>query len=161
VVFDPGSPWNEVGIHGIQQAREWDAVVTADAPDLAGAEVHFVALPNGELIVDEEVPAGALMPLARALEEAIRPPYRAHGIRRDGSVWAVGAQGIEVVGLPLSFEGDELELVVRAGQRVLHVDGRPAFDVPPELDALARRGDYVIRARRLDNTLWEAEVDSL
>jgi hypothetical protein len=161
MVFDPGSPWNEVGIHGIQQAREWDAVVTADAPDLAGTEVHFVALPDGELIVDEEVPTGSLTPLARALEETIHPPYRAHGIHRDGSVWAVGALGIEVVALPVGFEGDELELVTRAGQRVLHVDGMPAFDVPRELDALARRGDYVIRARRLDDTLWEAEVDSL
>ena len=161
MVFEPGSPWNEVGIHGIQQAREWDAVVTADAPDLTGAEVHFVALPNGELIVDEEVPTRSLAPLARALEETIRPPYRAQGIRREGSVWAVGALGIEVVALPVSFEGDEFELVSRAGQRALHVDGMPAFDVPPELDALARRGDYVIRGRRLEGTLWEAEVDSL
>jgi len=161
MVFDPGSPWNEVGIHGIQQAREWDAVVTADAPDLTGAEVHFVALPNGELIVDGEVLTELLTPLARAVEETIRPPYRAHGIRRDGAVWAVGALGIEVVALPVAFEGDELELVVRAGQRVLHVDGMPSFDVPRALDALARRGDYVVRGRRLDDTLWEAEVGSL
>ena len=161
MVFDPGAPWNEVGIHGLQQAREWDAVVTADAPDLTGGEVHFVALPNGELVVDEEVLTGSLTPLAGAVEETIRPPYRAHGIRRDGAVWAVGARRIEVVKLPAGFEGDELELVTRAGQRVLHVDGRPAFDVPPELDALARRGEYVIRGRRLDDTLWEAEVDSL
>jgi hypothetical protein len=161
VVFDPGSPWNEVGIHGIQQAREWDAVVTADAPDLSGREVHFVALPNGELVVDEEVLTGSLTPLARAVEETIHPPYRAHGVRRDGAVWAVGALGIEVVTLPAGFEGAELELVARAGQRLLHVDGRPGFEIPPELEALARRGDYVIRARRLDDTLWEAEVDSL
>jgi len=161
VVFDPGSPWNEVGIHGIQQAREWDAVVTADAPDLTGGEVHFVALPNGELVVDEEVLTGSLTPLARAVEETIRPPYRAHGIRRDGAVWAVGAVGIEVVALPAGFEGDELELVASAGQRLLHVDGRPAFEIPSELEALARRGDYVIRGRRLDDTLWEAEVDRL
>lgn len=161
MVFEPGSPWNEVGIHGIQRAREWDAVVSADAPDLTVDEVHFVAVPDGELIVDEEVLTGSLAPLARAVEEAIRPPYRAHGIRRDGAVWAVGALGIGVVTLPPSFEGDELELVAREGQRVLHVDGMPAFDVPRELAALARSGDYVIRARRLDDRLWEAEVDRL
>lgn len=161
MVFDPGSPWNEVGIHGIQQAREWDAVVTVDAPDLTVDEVHFVAVPDGELIVDEEVLTGSLAPLASAVEETVRPPYRAHGIRRDGAVWAVGASGIEVVTLPASLEGDELELVAREGQRVLHVDGMPAFDVPRELNALSRRGDYVIRGRRLDDTLWEAEVDSL
>jgi hypothetical protein len=161
VVFDPGSPWNEVGIHGIQQVREWDAVVTVDAPDLTVDEVHFVAVPDGELIVDEEVLTGLLTPLASAVEETIRPPYRAHGIRRDGAVWAVGALRIEVVTLPPSFEGDELELVAREGQRVLHVDGMPAFDIPPALESLALQGDYVIRARRLDDRLWEVEVDRL
>ncbi len=161
MVFDPGSPWNEVGIHGIQRAREWDAVVTAGAPDLTGDEVHFVALPNGELIVDEDILTGSLTPLARAVEATIRTPYRAHGIRREAGVWAIGALGIDVVALPPGFEGDELELVERDGHRTLHVDGRPAFDVPRELEALARSADYVIRAHRLDNTLWEAEVDSL
>jgi hypothetical protein len=161
VVFEPGSPWNEVGIHGIQRAREWDAVVTVDAPDLSGDEVHFVAAPGGGLIVDEDVPTGSLAPLARVVEETIQPPYRAHGIRRDGAVWAVGALRIEVVALPASFEGDELELVARDGQRVLHVDGMPAFDVPRGLEALARNGDFVVRARRLDERLWEVEVDRL
>jgi hypothetical protein len=161
MVFDPGSPWNEVGIHGIQRAREWDAVVTADAPDLSVDEVHFVAVPSGDLIGDEKVLTGSLAPLARAVEEAIQPPYRAHGIRRNGAVWAVGALGIEVVTLPASFEGDELELVARDGQRVMHVDGMPAFDVPRELDALARDDDSVVRARRLAATLWEVEVDVL
>ncbi len=161
MVFEPGSPWNEVGIHGIQRVREWDAVVTVDAPDLSGDEVHFVAVPSGDLIGNEEVSTGALAPLARAVEEAIQPPYRAHGIRRDGAVWAVGALRIAVVALPASFEGDELELVARDGQRVMHVDGMPAFDIPGELEALALRGDSVVRARRLDETLWEAEVDRL
>jgi hypothetical protein len=161
MVFDPGSPWNEVGIHGIQRIREWDAVVTADAPDLITEEVHFVAVPSGDLIVDGDVLTGSLASLARAVEETIQPPYRAHGIRRDGAVWAVGALRIEVVVLPASFEGDELELVVRDGQRVLHVDRMPAFDIPAALEALAPRGDAVVRARRLDETLWEAEVNPL
>lgn len=161
MVFDPGSPWNEVGIHGIQQAREWDAVVTVEAPDLTVDEVQFVAVPSGDLIVDEEVPTGSLAPLARAVEEAIQPPYRAHGIRRDGAVWAVGGLRIEVVELPASFEGDELELVAREGQWAMHVDGMPAFEIPRELEAVARSGDYVVRARRLHEKLWEVEVDVL
>jgi hypothetical protein len=161
MVFEPGSPWNEVGIHGIQRVREWDAVVTVDAPDLTVDEVHFIAVLDGKLIVDEDVPTGSLTPLARAVEETIQPPYRAHGIRRDGAVWAVGALGIEVVVLPASFEGDELELVAREGQRVLHVDGMPAFGIPAALAALAPRGDSVVRAGRLDETLWEVEVDRL
>lgn len=162
MVFDPGSRWNEVGIHGIQRIREWDAVVTAEAPELAVDEVHFVATSDGLLIVDEEVATGFLTPLARAVEETVAPPYRAHGIRRTGVVWAVGALRIDVVELPGRFAGDELELVVRGGQPVLHVDGRPSFDAPEALTALAPGGgDYVVRARRLDGTRWEAEVDVL
>ena len=161
-MFDPGSRWNEVGIHGLHQAREWDAVVSAEAPGLTGEEVHFVAAPEGVLIVDEDVPGGSLTPLAQAVEEAIDAPYRAHGIHRGAAVWTVGALRIDVVALPVSFPGEELELVAREGQRTLHVDGRPAFEIPPELEALAPgAGDYVIRARRLDHSVWEAEVDFL
>ena len=161
-MFDPGSRWNEVGIHGLHQTREWDAVVSAEAPGVSGEEVDFVAAPDGVLIVDEDVPGGSLTPLAQAVEEAIDAPYRAHGIHRGGAVWTVGALRIDVVALPAGFAGGELELVSREGQRTLHVDGRPAFEPPPELEALApREGDYVIRARRLDATLWEAEVDRL
>ncbi|MDQ5820040.1 MAG: hypothetical protein M3540_01175 [Actinomycetota bacterium] len=161
-MFDPGSRWNEVGIHGLHRTREWDAVVSAEAPDLTTAEVCFVAAPDGVLIVDEEVATGSLTPLALAVEETIDRPYRAHGIRRSGPVWTVGALRIEVIELPASVEGEELELVAREGQRVLHVDGRPTFEIPRELTALAPGdGDYVIRARRLDDTLWEADVDRL
>jgi len=161
MVFEPGSPWNEVGIHGIQRVREWDAVVTVDAPDLNGDDVRFVVAPGGGLLVDEDVPTVSLAPLVHAVEATIQPPYRAHGIRRDGAVWAVGALRIEVVTLPASFEGDELELVARDGQRVMHLDGMPAFDIPAGLESLAPRGDFVVRARRLEATLWEVEVDVL
>jgi hypothetical protein len=161
-VFDPGSPWNEVGIHGIPRFREWEVVASADSERLTGEEVHFVAVPDGSLIVDEDVPDGSVVPLARAVEHTVEAPYRARGVRRSGSVWAVGALRIAVTELPKEFAGDELELVVRGGAPALHVDGRPAFSVPAGLEALAPgQGDYVVRARRLDETLWEAEVDAL
>ena len=162
-MFDPGSPWNEAGIHGLHQAREWDVVASAEAQGLPGDEVNFTALPNGSLLFEEDVPAGALAPLAHAVEASVEPPYRARAVRRAGDVWAVAAVGIEVVELPHDFAGEELELVDRGGRRALHVDGMPVFDVPRELDALGAKhgGDRVVRARRLDATHWAAEADPL
>lgn len=162
-MFDPGSRWNEVGIHGIARAREWETVVAADSPSLTGDEVQFVAAPDGSLIVEEDVPDGSVDPLARALEKSIVPPYRARGVRQSESGWTVGGMRIAVVELPATFRGDELELVVRGGTETLHVDGRPAFDVPRELHRVANRhrSHYVVRARRLDETCWEAEAQAL
>ena len=37
---------------GVPRAREWDAVASAEAPDLSGEEVHFVAPADGTLVVD-------------------------------------------------------------------------------------------------------------
>lgn len=126
------SATDTVGIHGVQRAREWDVVTTADA-ELPGAEVHFVALPDGTLVVDEDVPDGELLPLAQAIEVSINPPYRAEGVRRDERVWAVGARRIQVKAYPGEVE-DELERVE---------DGR------------------VIVGRRLDGDLFEVEVTPL
>ena len=86
---DPRAPWGEVGIHGVPRPREWDAVASAEAPDLEGDEVLFVVLPDGSLLVDEGVDADALPPLADALEEMIQPPYRAQAVHREGATWAV------------------------------------------------------------------------
>jgi hypothetical protein len=59
--------------------------------------------------------------------------------------------------------GDEAELVVTGGERTLRVDGRPTMKAVPEL---ARAGEavaqeYVVRARRLDGSLWEVEASPL
>ncbi len=121
-----------VGIHGVPRPREWDMVTTADA-DLPGDEVHFVALPDGTLVVDEDVPDGALVPLAEAVELTINPPYRAEGVRRDQRVWAVGVKQIQVRAYPDEGE-DELERVE---------DGQ------------------VILGRRLEGDLFEIEVTPL
>ena len=125
--------WGAAGIHGIPRQRRWDAVATAEAPGLEGDAVHFVALPNGDLVVDEDQPSDTLGPLAQAVEATLRPPYRAEGVRRSESVWAVAAKRIEVRAFP-GREEDELELV---------------------------EDDHVIIGHRLDGDLFHVEVTPL
>jgi len=151
-------PWDEVGIHGVPRPREWDAVVTVEAPDLQGDEAAFVALEDGELVV--ETGEGDMSLLADALEETLAPPYRAVATRRGPAQWAVGAKAIVVVELP-EVNGEELELVsASAGERSLRVDGETVFGRVPELEALAE-GESVVRGRRIDGDLWEVQVDPL
>ena len=130
--FGRPSPFGEVALHGVARPRAWDVVASAEAA-LPGDEVHFTALPDGTLVVEEDVPDGALNPLADAIEASIGPPYAAEGVRRGENVWAVGAKRIQVRAFP-GREGDELELVE---------DGR------------------VIIGRRLDGDLFQIEVSSL
>jgi hypothetical protein len=155
--------WGETGIHGVARPREWDAVATVDAPDLNGDSVEFVSLPDGSILHDDEVDADAVAPLADALEQTVRPPYRAHAVRQEGSTWAAAARSIEVVDLPDQPEGDELVVAATQGETQLTVDGEPAFGSVPELERLggARHESYVVRAERLDGTLWEVRVSPL
>lgn len=125
--------WGEVGIHGIHRQREWDVVVSVEVEGIPGGEVHFRALPDGTLVVDEDVPDGSLVPLADAVEATLVPPYRAEAVRRGESVWAVAARTIEVRELPGTI-ADELELVE---------DGQ------------------VTIGRRLDGDFFEVEVTAL
>lgn len=130
--FGRPSPLGEVGLHGVARPRAWDVVTSAEAT-LPGAAVHFVALPEGTLVVEEDVPDGALSPLAEAVEATIDPPYAAEGVRRDDAVWAVGARRIQVRAFP-GHEEDELELVE---------DG------------------LVVLGRRVDGDLFEIQVSPL
>jgi hypothetical protein len=151
----------EVGLHGVPRPRRWDAVVTAQA-QLTGDKVHFIALPDGTLIVDEEVPEGTLAPLAEAVEQELRPPYRAEGTRRGEELWAVGASTIDVARVVDEVPGDTIELAVQDGVRTLAIDGVRTFGTLPSLEALARgMHAYVIRASRLDDELWEVTVAPL
>ena len=127
--FGRPSPFGEVALHGVPRPREWDTIVTV-AAELPGDEVHFTSLPDGTLLVEEDVPDGALNPLAEAIEASLAAPYRAEAVRRDDAVWAVGAKRIQV--RPFAgHEGDELELV-EAG--------------------------LIVIGRRLDGDLFEIEV---
>jgi hypothetical protein len=161
----PGVGFGAVGtldvLHG-GRPRRWDAVVTAEAPLLTGDAVHFVALPDGTLIVDERVARGALEPLVEALERQLPPPYRAEAVRREGT-WAAAANGIEVVELPEGVPGDTIELASRGGERQLTVDGEPSLAPLPTLEqfAAARSEDYVARAERIDDDLWDVRVSAL
>ncbi len=124
--------FDAAGIHGIHRQREWDAVATVEA-ELPGERVSFAALPDGTLIVDEDVPDDALVPVADAVEASIPAPYRAVAVRQDERIWAVGAKRIAVREFP-GEEEDEVELVE---------DG------------------HVVLGRRLDGDLFEVEVTPL
>jgi hypothetical protein len=151
--------WGEAGIHGIHRFREWDALVRVTGVELDVDEVRFVALGDGTLLVegDEDLD---LAPFAEAIEQELQPPYRAHAVRADDDAWTAAAEAIELVELPRELEGEQLELTVRQGERMLIVDGAPAFGDTSELDQLgAERGDdYVVQASRVDGDLWDVRV---
>jgi len=160
-LVDPGPHWGNAGIHGVPRPRRWDAVASADASGLSGDEVHFVALPNGDLVVEEDEPPDTLAPLADAIEQTIQPPYRAEAVRQGDDVWAVAARRVEVA--EFEADGEEIELVSNEGALTLTVDGERPFGTIPELERLgASQGDsYVVRARRLDGNLWEVTASPL
>jgi hypothetical protein len=151
--------WGEAGIHGIHRFREWDALVRVTGVELDVDEVRFVALDDGTLVVDGDEDLD-LAPLAEAIEQELQLPYRAHAVRADDDAWTAAAEAIELVELPRELEGEQLELTVRQGERMLIVDGAPAFGDTSELDRLgAERGDdYVVQASRVDGDLWDVRV---
>ena len=141
--------------------RRWDAVVSAEAPDVRGEDVGFVTLGDGSLVVEAGEAEGDLTPLADAVETQLTAPYRAHAIRQGKRVWAVAARKIEVASF--ANDGDEITLSEHGGNRTLTVDGAEAFGSIRELEALGRReGDsYVVRAQRIDDDLWEVQANPL
>lgn len=157
-----GDARGEAGIHGVPRARRWDTVVAADAPGLQGESIHFVALADRTLVVEEEEPGDALAPLAEAVESALAPPYRAEAVRRHDDTWAVAASRVallEVRGL----SGDEAELVATREGRVLRLDGRTTLGRSPALERVgeAQGAEYVVRASRVEGDLWEVEATPL
>jgi len=159
---EPRPPWREVGVHGVPRPREWDTVVSADAPRLGVGELDFVVLPDGTLVMDDslDLEPGSLDPLASALETELNPPYRASAVWRGGSRWGVAARRIEVAELPPSVPGDEIVLSVAGGERSVVVDGEPSSRSVPALERLgeARGKAFVIRAARLVERMWEIEI---
>jgi hypothetical protein len=149
------------GIHGLQRLREWDAVVTVDAPPLRGDRAQFVALPDGTLLVEEG--DDDVAPLAEAVEAQLQAPYRAEAVRRHEALWAVAARAIDVVELDVDPGGDEVVVTVRNGEREVLVDGARTFGSVPELERVAggRHESYAVRAERLDGALWEVELSPL
>jgi hypothetical protein len=141
--------------------REWDVLVNAEAPDLPGAELDFISLPDGTVLVDEELGDADLAPLAEAVETRLSAPYRARAVRQSATRWAVSANRIEVARLPI--DGDVVELASHAGVQTAVVDGETVWRALPELERLGERtgADYAVRAERLDGDLWEVRVSPL
>src|ERR687887_552013 len=81
----------EAGVHGIARQREWDAVATVQAPDIAGSELAFDVLPDRTVLVDAEEGDASRAPLADAVEGELQPPYRARAVRQSEDLWAVAA----------------------------------------------------------------------
>jgi hypothetical protein len=155
--------WGETGIHGLARPRVWDAVVLATAP-FDGEWLAFVALPDGTLLLDDdEVPEEAIAPMAAALETSVVPPYRAEAVRKGDNRFAVAARRIEVAEVPEEVDGDEVDLTVYDGEKVLRIDGERSFGSIRSLEELAakRFPSYVLRAERLDGVLWEVVVAAL
>jgi hypothetical protein len=144
-----------VGITGLQRPSEWDVVVLAEAPALAADEVELTVLADGTLLGDPSAE-----PLVRAVP--LEPPFSAQAVRKEGALFSVGANAIEVVELPGHVAGDEIELAVSGGERTVTVDGMRSFEAIPELEALGSRyAEYVVRASRLTGTSWRVDVEAL
>ena len=143
--------------------RRWDAVITAEAPEVYGHDVEFVTLPDGSIMIDAHEDEGDadLTAFANAVERQVARPYRVKGLRRDDGVWALAVRRIEVA--RIAAGGEEIDLSVHDGVRTVVVDGTPSFGTIPELEAIGRRAgpSYVVRASRLDGDLWEVSADPL
>ena len=157
---DPGPHWGEVGIHGLHRQREWDRVATLVVA-VPGDEAWLVALPGGRVLVEAGRRGMDASPLVAAV--GLQPPFRARAVRRAGDTWVVAARRIEVAELARDPGGDEVELAFDGTERGVRVDGEPTLAPVPELEALGagRFAAYVVRATRLEGSVWEVEVAPL
>ncbi len=136
--------------------------MTAEAPDVEGDAVRFVSLPDGTLLVEDGVDS-PLDALAAAVEQELKPPYRARGVRRGETLWAVEAARIEVLAIPDGPDGDAIDLTQTADATTLSVDDARTFGSIP---VLAHRGaregrEFTVHAERLDGDLWEVRAAAL
>ena len=150
-----------LGIAGISSAprgRTWDAVGSAHCPLLVGNELTFVALGDGSIVVAEELPDEATVPLAEAIEKTLEPPYRAAAVRSEGDLWTAVAEGVLIVELP-GLDADDVDVTVVGGQRELSLDDVPADRELPALDAIAAaHGDVALHAERVDGPVYAVDV---
>ena len=121
------------GIHGVPRPREWDAVVTADAPSSEATSVSFVVLDDGTLVVEDGDGATTSTPLAEALERQLAAALPRRGASAAARrVWAVGARRIEVVelGRDVGRRRARARRPATASATLL-VDGAPRFGTLP------------------------------
>ena len=148
------------GMHGIPRNREWDAVVSTEAPQLPGDHLEFVALEDGTLFTDDDLPDDSLVPLADALEGSVQAPYHALALRQLADVWSVAALRVQVVEVPEEVPGDKVDLAINDGVRTVLVDDAETKVQIPSLEEFAAQqfGSFVVHASRLDDLLWEVTV---
>lgn len=152
------------GLTGVAQARgPWDVVTSAHSPDLPGDTVSFVALEDGTLVVDDDIPDGSATPLAEAVERELRRPYEAVAVRRDDEdgVWRVAAVDVLVAPAASDDGSERVDLARVGGEVTVTVDGEEGDpDRAPRglLDLLAHlEGDAALTGERLDETTWVAQ----
>lgn len=144
-------------------AGPWDVVTSAHAPDLPGDTFSFVALEDGTLVVDDDVPEGSATPLADAVERELQKPYEAVAVRRDDEdgLWRVAAVDVLVAAAAADDPSERVDLARVGGEATATVDGvEAAPDAAPRglLDLLAHLdGDAALTAERLDETTWVAQ----
>ncbi len=145
----------------MHRPRDWDSVVLVQAGGAPGPVERFVALPDGSNVVEETGDASTVDAVAEALDW--ERPYRAEAVRRDDATWAVGIRAIQVIELPASILGDELEIVWDGRERSTLVGGVPSLASVSELERLAsaRFDTWVVRATRLRDAYWEVEIGPL
>jgi hypothetical protein len=158
----PRPLWQEPGVTGLHRPPEADAVVTTEAPDVEGDAVRFVSLADGTLLVEE----GADSPLdglAAAVEQELRPPYRARAVRRGESLWAIEAKRIEVLSIADAPAGDAIDVTRTADGTTVSVDDVRIFGTIPVLEQRGQRegSDYTVHAERLDDDMWEVRASAL
>ena len=158
----PRPLWQEPGVTGLHRPREADAVVTVEAPDVEGDAVLFVSLADGSLLV-EEGPDSPLDALAAAVEQALRPPYRARAVRRGETLWAIEAKRIELLSIPDAPMGDAIDVTHTAEGTAVAVDGERIFGSIPVLEQRGQREgtDYTVHAERLDDDAGEVRAAAL
>lgn len=169
--------WVPAGVSGVPRARDWDAVVVVDVPELAGdpvAELAFRVREDGTVVEDgDAASAAALARFANALSGAVEPPYEARAARRDRVGWSAAARRLRsgTAELPLDLAASEIAVAIPPdGERLVLVDGeeRERLDgaLAAAADELERQGreryrTFVVRAERRPGERWEVVVDPL
>ena len=143
----------------ISAREDWDIVTTVEtAQDPGCDDFQLIALEDGRLIVDADVPDGSLVPFADAVEQQLQPPYRVDAVRIEGALWGAGAGGVTVIRLP-RIDGETCD-VSRVGDTVsMTVDGVEVKAPPAAWEALrAFDGDVALTAEWLEDDTWIASV---
>ena len=161
----PTAPGFELpGLTGVARSRgPWDVVTSAHAPDLPGDTFSFVALADGTLVVDDDVPEGSGTPLAEAVERELQRPYEAVAVRREDEdgLWRVAAVDVLVAPAAPDDPSERVDLARVGDEVAAAVDGDESVaGVAPAglLDLLAQlEGDAALTAERLDEVTWVAQ----